>query len=373
MRLRRSSRRRTAGALLLGAVAVACDAPTEPLPPLRDLPADLASVGFAATGSLSVPYFMLELRHPEGFTGFVVVEGAGRPVWYHRTAGSPLGFTRRANGDFVLLDGERGLVEVTAAGHPVRVLPQEARPGRRMHHDVISTPAHTILFLAEDWRRHDGAPVNGEALWEWDPEGGVTVKRWSAWNHLDPLLDSGARSRPDDWLHANALAIGARGNVLVSFHFLDQVVSLDPTFLTVEWRLGGTRATIAVDDPFSGQHTAQEVAPHRLLLFDNGFELPDRRYSRAVEYRIEGSHARVAWQWQPPRDNWARVISGARRLPGGGTLVGFGTPAGMPAGSTGPIEVYEVTAAGAVAWHLEIGGAVSSMYRASPVFSLQRP
>ena len=37
-------------------------------------------------------------------------------------------------------------------------------------------------------------------------------------------------------------------------------------------------------------------------------------------------------------------------------------------GSTGPIEVYEVTQAGEVAWHLEVGGAVSSMYRATPLF-----
>lgn len=57
---------------------------------------------------------------------------------------------------------------------------------------------------------------------------------------------------------------------------------------------------------------------------------------------------------------------------GGSTLVGFGTPRDRPLGSTGPIEVYEVGAGGAVMWHLEISGAVSSMYRATPVTSFSQ-
>jgi hypothetical protein len=46
--------------------------------------------------------------------------------------------------------------------------------------------------------------------------------------------------------------------------------------------------------------------------------------------------------------------------------VGFGVPASSGLGSTGPVEVYEVTAAGAVRWHLVLEG-VSSMYRATPL------
>lgn len=154
---------------------------------------------------------------------------------------------------------------------------------------------------------------------------------------------------------------------LGSLHFLDQVMALAPDFSRIAWRLAGTRATIPVDDAFSGQHTAQEVAPGRLLLFDNGFDREVERYSRAVEYAIDGDSARKVWEWRPPRDNRARVISGARRLPNGNTLVAFGTPAGMPAGATGPIEVYEVARGGTVIWHLVVGGAVASMYRATPL------
>jgi hypothetical protein len=314
---------------------------------------------------------MLEIRHPNGFRGFVAVDGAGRPVWYFRTVGSPFSFTRRGNGNFVLLDSERGLVEVSPSGSVVRALAQEARPGRRMHHDVTATPSGTVLFLAEERRIMDAQEVTGEAVWEWFPESGTVHRRWSAFDHLDWALDRGERSVPEDWLHANSIRLGAAGNLLMSLHFLNQVISIVPDqegFGSIEWRLGGVRATLPVDEPFSGQHTAQEVGPDRVLLFDNGYERQEERYSRAVEYGIEGARAVVAWQWRPPRDNWARVISGARRLPNGNTLVGFGTPADAELGSTGPIEVYEVDPDGGIVWHLLVEGEVSSMYRATPVF-----
>ena len=339
-----------------------------PLTPIADLPPDLAAVTFTAEGRPTAPYMMLELRQPGGFSGFVAVNGAGRPVWFFRTLGTSSGHTRRKNGNFVLLDGNRGLVEVTRAGRVVHELAQEAPPGRRIHHDVTVTPRNTLLFLAEDWQPWDGELLEGEALWEWDPEAGTTTKRWTSFAHLDPRYDWGPRSERKDWLHANSVSYGPRGNVLVSFHYLNQVISLSPDLGRIEWRLGGTRADVPVDDPFSGQHTAKEVAANRVLLFDNGYERTESRYSRAVEYALQGGSATKVWEWRPPVDNWARIISSARRLPNGNTVIGFGTTHDTPApGATGPIEVYEVTPGGTVAWHLVVGGAASSMYRATPI------
>lgn len=251
-----------------------------------------------------------------------------------------------------------------------------APPGRFIHHDVTATPDNTVLFLAQEARPRADSLVTGEAVWEWTPESGVVEKRWSAFDHLDPEVDRGPRSRASDWLHANSLSLGPRGNVLVSFHFLNQVLSLSADFTAMEWRLGGVGATVAVDDPFSGQHTAVEVRPNRVLLFNNGFEREEQRFSRAVEYELDpdgaasGGTARKVWEWRPERDNWARVISSARRLPNGNTVVGFGPGANEALGSTGPIEVYEVTEGGDVVWHLVLDGLVSSMYRATPLFEL---
>ena len=297
----------------------------------------------------------------------MAIDGAGRPVWYFRTVGSPLGSTRRANGNFVLLDTERGLVEVGPDGAVVREVPQQPRPGRFIHHDVSATPENTLLFIAEDARLVADTLVTGDAVWEWAPESGAITRIWSAFDHLDPELDRGERSRPDDWVHANSVSVGASGAILVSLHFLDQVVAIDRRGADLLWRLGGVRATITVDDPFSGQHTAAEVDPGRVLLFDNGFARTAERFSRAVEYSLSASTARPAWEWRPERDNWARVISSARRTATGNTIVGFGLTANEGLGTTGPIEVYEVTPAGRVRWHLVVGGLVRTMYRATPL------
>ena len=79
---------------------------------------------------------------------------------------------------------------------------------------------------------------------------------------------------------------------------------------------------------------------------------------------IDGSRARTLWQWRPETDNWSRIISSARRISNGNTMVGFGYPKNQAIGSTGPIEVFEVTASGKPVWHMTVGGAVKSMYRA---------
>lgn len=349
----------------------ACDSdPILPLlPPLDEIPADLAEITFLAEGRPTAPYTMLEVRHPGGFRGFVAVNGAGQPVWYHRTLGSPHSFARRENGNFVFLDTERGLVEVSAQGEVIRELPQEARPARRMHHDVLVTHRNTVLFIAEEWQPWQGALLNGEAIWEWTPETSRVQKRWTSFDHLSPAIDWGERSVHSDWLHANSLSEGPRGNILLSLHHLNQVISITPDFQSFEWRMGGIEATISVPDPFSGQHTVMEIRPGRVLMFDNGFERLSERYSRAVEYEIAGGEARKVWEWRPARDNWARVISSARRLPNGNTLVAFGVRKDMPPGSTGPIEVYEVDGDGRTLWHLALEGAVSSLYRATPLFS----
>ena len=278
------------------------------------------------------------------------------------------GTGRLANGNFIMNYGGVAILELDAGGRVIADRRQVPVQHERAHHDAIVTPQNTVLFIALDLRDHDGRSIAGEAIWEWDPRTDAVHKRWSSWNEMSPDVDWGAVSRDTDWLHANSIGFGPSGNVLVSFHFLNQVVSIAPGYGAFQWRLGGVRATIeAPDPPFSGQHTARIVGPGRLLLFDNGFEREVERYSRAVEYALVGDGAEVLWEWRPERDNWARVISGAMRMSNGHTLVGFGTLPDAGLGTTGPIEVYEVDRGGGVRWHLEVAGGVRSMYRATPL------
>ena len=84
-----------------------------------------------------------------------------------------------------------------------------------IHHDVVATPSNTLLFIANDSRAVAGEMVVGEALWEWNPEAGSVVKRWSAFDHLDWATERGARTVAGNWLHGNGISFGPRGNARV--------------------------------------------------------------------------------------------------------------------------------------------------------------
>jgi hypothetical protein len=282
-----------------------------------DLPADLQQIKFTATGTLSASYALVHLFVEKGYKGYALVDSTGRIAWYYRTKDYPFGADRRKNGNFVFMDKGHGLVEVDRAGSVVNELRQRD-PEREMHHAIVVTPRDTVLYLAFDTEVFNGKPLKGEAIWEWNPATGEDVKRWRSWDFLDPALDRSARTA-GEWLHANSLSVGPRGNVLVSFHYLDQVMSIASDWKSIEWRLGGVRPTIAVppEQQTSAQHTAAEIAPNRVLMFDNRTALQPP-YSRAVEYVIEGNTARQVWEWRPrTHDNYAAAVSSARRLPNG--------------------------------------------------------
>ena len=325
------------------------------------LPVDLSRVQLTASGSSTIPLILLHLHDPSGFRGYAAVDADGEIVWYWRTVDAPLGAARRANGHAVFLDKGRGLVEVRPDGSVAHELPQDT-VNREQHHDVIGTPEDRLLFLAFDARQHAGALLKGEAIWEWRPETGQTVKRWSSWDYLSPDLDRGPRSGVE-WLHANSLALGPRGNVLMSTHFLNQVISISPDFQRVEWRLGGVNASrsLAAADQYSGQHTARELASNRLLVFDNGLQTRDS--SRALELDLSAAEVKAVWQWQPERRNLSAFVGSARRLANGNTLVAFGMSA--VEGSTGPIEVYQVGGNNEIVWRLELAE-TRFIFRAEP-------
>jgi hypothetical protein len=332
------------------------------------LPPDLARVTLTASGMPTTPLVLLHLHDPQGFKGYAIADASGSIVWYWRGQDFPYGATRRANGNFVFLDRVRGAVEVAPDGSVVHDMPQDLVRGE-MHHDLIATPQNTVFVIAFDDGVADGVPIQGESIWEWAPETGAMTKRWSAWDHLSITADRGRRFG-GEWMHANSLAIGPRGNVLMSVHYFDQVLSITPDFSQLEWRLGGINATIAVSEAeaFSGQHTVREVSPGRVVLFDNG--IAHNGPSRAVEFEITGTAAQKRWEWIAPNNNFSGAVSSARRLANGNTLVGFGLSAGV-VGSTGPLEVYEVSGAGQTLWRLGVANTMT-MFRAEPLTSVDK-
>jgi len=333
------------------------------------LPADVTSYAYRAHGAAGFPLAMLEVSGYT-FTGWVIVDTTGQVVWY-RKACEPQGFTRRANGDFVMLDAcnSGGLFEVAPDGHVVDSLPNTYG----MSHDVIPTPQNTLLFLGAESRTLGDTTWVGNDIWEWNPEKGSAEKRWDAFDFISPATDRGSASTPGDWLHANSLQIGASGNVIVSFLFLGQVMALSPDFSSIVWRLGGRNGTFAVDSDAEtyGQHTAAEISPNHVLVFDNMTydSLTGTHYSRGLEIALDTvAHvAHKAWEFRPQPDNWQPFVGSDRLLPNGDRLVSFGL-ASSPVAS-GPVVAYEVTPAGTVAWELDVAGPAVN-YRTTPLTSV---
>lgn len=340
------------------------------------LPEDLAGLEFTAEGSTALPLTRLEIvRNPDGFAGVVIIDEEGEVVWYRREGVA--GSTWRDNGNLVINTGT-AIREIAVTGEVVRELP-EAGGYHTMHHDVITTPDNTLLFIAQEHREVGDTTVVMEGIWEWDPESGTgPVQRWSAWDHYSYPDDRGRYSREDDWLHANSIHLGPDGNILMSLAYLDQVISITPDFQEVEWRMGGPGATIepTTDAEFFFQHTAAELpatSARRVLLFDNG--RGGRTFSRALELEIDpeaGTATRV-WEFVAPNQNYSSIVSSARRLENGNTFVTFGAVEGL-VGSRGPVEVYEVRPDGSIVWHMAVSGEGIGdpfvLYRATPTGSL---
>ncbi|TFH43311.1 MAG: hypothetical protein E4H01_12235, partial [Lysobacterales bacterium] len=310
----------------------------------------------------------------------VMVDTEGYVVWYR--PGDTLtsnAFTRRENRDFVF-KSTLGLEVVTPMNEVVATLREtdaSLRTGRNtfvIHHDLITTPWNTLLFLvrAGTGTLNDTTWVVDE-IWEWDPDTDAFDVRWAAKDFLSPATDRGLHSRPDDWLHANSISFGPRDNVIVSLFWTHEVVSIAPDYQSIEWRLGGAASSFIVDGAAmaAGQHTAAEVSPNHVLLFDNGLDRPGGGlFSRASEIELDhaGGTARIVWEFRPQPDIYAPFISSARRLGSGNTIVGFGPEHRVqPPLSSGPITAFEVAPDGRVLWQLTVLAGVTGVYRFDPL------
>jgi arylsulfotransferase ASST len=337
-----------------------------------ELPPELADIQFEMSGQFTDPLTLVEIANsPTGYSGFVIVDRAGEIVWQWRATGFAQGSTRRANGNFVLNDAGNELLEVTPAGDVVHRLAAGAVPNVAAHHDVIPTPQNTLLFLSSDPQVHDDETIVGDAIWEWTPETGALAMRWSTSTSLDPDLDWSSWSLPEDWVHANSLALGPRGNVILSMRALHQVLSISRDWQRVEWRLGGPESTIEQvgDVSFGGQHTAQELPNGNVLMFDNRWEHVDGpNCSRLLELAIDHKHgtATPVWEYWPSPEIYAPIVGAAWRLDNGNTFGMFGTSAGITGVATGPVLAVEVNASSDVVGALTISN-VFVAYRARPL------
>ncbi len=312
-------------------------------------------------GAPTLPVTYLEFRQSE-FFGLAAFDGEGHVVWYFPAPDGeqPWVMARRPNGNVVYLAGfgggttSAGLVEIEPAGRELRRLTDVCAPFGPMHHEVRALADGRVLYLSRDvaWDGYGDstAPQEGDTIGVWDAETGAAAIVWNIFDHLSPadrVAPASNRTLPghpmwggcdrdprvQDWSHGNSAAVAADGSVLISLGHMNQVISVAPDFRSVRWRLGGPGGDFAFADPrdrFYAQHTAVPLANGNVLLFDNGTGRPyaeGGQFSRAVEIELDLQRmtARRVWEfWRRP-PLYAACCSSVQRLPGGNTLILYGS------------------------------------------------
>ena len=312
-------------------------------------------------GAPTLPVAFLEFRQSE-FFGLAAFDGDGHVVWYFQASEGeqPYVMARRPNGNIVYLAGYKGgttaagLVEIDPLGREIHRLADECAPFGPMHHEVQVLPDGRVLYLSRDvlWDGHGdpAVPQEGDTLGIWDAEAGTAEIVWNIFDHLslaDRVAPASNRTLPghpmwggcerdprvQDWSHGNSAVMADDGSVLVSLGHLNQVISIAPDLASVRWRLGGPGSDFTFEDPsdrFYAQHTALPLANGNVLLFDNGTGRPydeGGQFSRALELELDLQRmtARRVWEFWHRPPLYAACCSSVQRLPGGNTLILWGS------------------------------------------------
>jgi hypothetical protein len=308
----------------------------------------------------------------------VVIDNAGRVVWYLRFGEGPsLNFQAQPNGRYVARpltsdpDSDGGLLEFDPLGTVTRRLVC-ARGLRPRFHDALVQPDGSYWLMCDETRvmnlsrlgGDSAATVTGTVVQHIDPAGGLAFE-WSPFDHfaitdVEPEARSGQLV---NWTHGNAIDLDPDGNLLVSFRSLSEITKIDTRTGEVLWRMGGLRNQFTFSStapPFLRQHGVRVTPAGELVLLDNLGEIGG---SRAERYALDetGHGARLMGVYAPTPATRAELGGTTQNLPGGRTLVAFGDGA----------RVQEYDSDGAVVWEIE--GNPGYIFRVQRIHSLYNP
>jgi Arylsulfotransferase (ASST) len=288
--------------------------------------------------------------------GPLIVDERGEAVWSAPQSGSDVAADLRVQtyrGEPVLTwwEGQsvegRGVGElVIVDGHYREVARLQAGNGRETDfHEFRLTDEGTALLIAYGPEPADLSAIGGPRqgyeyesyVQEIDIATGEVLVEWIAGDHV-PVSDTfseltdredGSEDLPLDWFHANSVAPGPGGTLLVSARNTHTVYAIDRTTGELRWRLGGKRSDIAMGPgtAFEWQHDAQWPGGNRISLFDNHASTTGGGPSRALILDVDtrGRTATMAAEARHPDKVSAGTQGNTQVLPGGRLFVGWGS------------------------------------------------
>ncbi|MBA2954993.1 hypothetical protein GON03_11690 [Nocardioides sp. MAH-18] len=258
-------------------------------------------------------------------------------------------------------NGGSDLVELDSAFREVRRRHTSAPVVNTDGHDSVLMPDGSAYLLSYEPNVDTGdvdtiiqqVSADGTALFTWNSKDHVDIE-------AETVTDrSPANPNRADYAHSNSIQVLPDGDLLVSFRHLSSAFKIARTAHDgyavgdVIWKLGGRDSDFAFTDeegdPDGGpcaQHTVYQVAPGRILMFDNGsgpggFAPPmcinpadptgptiARPHTRIVEWAYswdETTHTGTAHvvRSYAPAGRFALFAGSSQRLPNGHTMIGW--------------------------------------------------
>ncbi len=337
------------------------------------VPAHVQALDFRATGTPTFEMALMDIDQDDAHY-MVAIDRDSKVVWYFDDVAENLrAIKQKPDYNIVFMEGELGIREITPLGVETGRLEKSEEAGNS-HHDFLLLPDGKIAYISNISQVTDaaieaslgipqGTEITALAIREWDPATGQTRILWNMFDHI-PLSEIAAGLKQtlnleDRAVHTNSLYIGPRGNAIVSFRHLNQIISIAPGWGEIEWRLGGPGSDFTFPNPsdkFYHQHTATELANGHILMFDNGNTRPDAeggQYSRALELALDFDTmtATKVWEYRNTPDIFSRSICGVFVMKNGNRLVNFGRSQDLVGL---PITLVEVSPSGEVLWKSEL-------------------
>jgi hypothetical protein len=322
-----------------------------------------SDVGEIRTGPLplGMPALALEGEVQDGFvlvpvlgstTKVLVLDGAGKIVWYH-SDDRELDFYRArlsVDGKSILYNAASVSGTPSDASELVRVSLDGSQtssiPVPLLAHDFVEHPDGTLAAIVVEYREFEGAMLRGDQIIEVDSSGYQTTV-WSAWDCFDP-----ATTRGDDfalgWTFANALDYDPEADAYyLGLRNFSSITKIDRKTGACEWVLGSSGSTFDFapgSARFLHQHQF-ELNGKRLLVFDN--EGSPGEESRVLEYELDfaANLATEIWSYTSDPPVHTFVLGEPHRLSDGDTFVNWS--------AAGQME--RVSAAGVSRWKLNSG------------------
>jgi hypothetical protein len=294
-------------------------------------------------------YVFVAVKRGPGQDGPMIVDDAGRVVWFHpvpagltatgfrvqRYRGRPVltwwqGHTHQGHGsgEYVIMDRHYRVVARVRAGDGLQ----------GDHHAFQLTPRGTAYLTAYAPRSMDlravGGPRRGtifdSIVQEIDVAGGRVVWQWRASDHV-PISEGETRPKPGiphDWFHVNAVDVERGGDLLISARNTSTIYEVSRRTGAILWRLGGKRSDFAFGPGarFAFQHDAERRADGTISLFDNEATPPRAPQSRGLVLRLDARRRTATLVRAYPHPDRLLVVAegNVQTLPNGDVLIGWG-------------------------------------------------